>query len=200
MANQLVGKQNLAIIARLLEDRQFDYFCLVESAENVEQLGTFIKSCGRRLNALIELGVEGGRTGVRDAQQLEALLESLSRNQKHVVLSGVEVFEGVLDDEISIRDFLRRAVELTTRLTLEHRFRRSPVILSGAGSAWYDVVAEEFSKAKIGQLVDVVLRPGCYLTHDAGIYRAAQQKIQARNSTNNLVTQLLAPPGLARHQ
>jgi len=93
MANQLVGKQNLAIIARLLEDRQFDYFCLVESAENVEQLGTFIKSCGRRLNALIELGVEGGRTGVRDAQQLEALLESLSRNQEHVVLSGVEVFE-----------------------------------------------------------------------------------------------------------
>jgi D-serine dehydratase len=28
----------------------------------------------------------------------------------------------------------------------------------------------------------VVLRPGCYLTHDAGIYRTAQQKIQARNS------------------
>jgi D-serine deaminase-like pyridoxal phosphate-dependent protein len=193
MANQLVGKQNLAIIARLLKDRQFDYFCLVDSAENVEQLGAFFKSCGGRLNCLVELGVEGGRTGVRDAQQLEALLGSLSRNHEHVVLSGVEVFEGVLDDEIPIRNFLRRAVELTTRLSLEHRFHRSPVILSGAGSAWYDVVAEEFSRANIGQPVDVVLRPGCYLTHDAGIYRAAQQKIQGRNSVAQRMHSGLVP-------
>jgi D-serine dehydratase len=55
------------------------------------------------------------------------------------------------------------------------------VILSGAGSAWYDVVAEEFSKAEIKRPVEVVLRPGCYLTHDVGVYRAAQQKIQTRN-------------------
>lgn len=182
MANQLVGKQNMALIARMLEDPQFDYFCLVDSAENVERLGAFFKSCGRRLNVLIELGVGGGRTGVRDPQQLEALLASLSRSQQYVVLSGVELYEGVLDDEVSIRDFLRRAVELTTRLSRANRFARSPVILSGAGSAWYDVVAEEFSKANIGQPLDVVLRPGCYLTHDVGIYRTAQQKIQARNS------------------
>jgi len=182
MANQLVGKQNMAIIARLLEDPQFDYFCLVDSAENVEQLGTLFKSCGRRLNVLIELGVEGGRTGVRDPQHLEALLASLSRSQEYVVLSGVELYEGVLDDEASIRNFLRCAVELTTRLSRANRFARSPVVLSGAGSAWYDVVAEEFSKANIGQPLDVVLRPGCYLTHDAGIYRTAQQRIQARNS------------------
>jgi D-serine dehydratase len=116
MANQLVGKQNMAMIARLLEDVQFEYFCLVDSAEQVEQLGTFFKSAERRLNVLLELGVEGGRTGVRDRQQLDAVLASLSRWHEYVALAGVEVYEGVLDDESLIRHFLRRAVELTAQL------------------------------------------------------------------------------------
>ncbi len=54
-------------------------------------------------------------------------------------------------------------------------------MLSGAGSVWYDVVAEVFSAAGLGDSVDIVLRPGCYLTHDAGVYRQAQQLIEMRN-------------------
>lgn len=193
MANQLVGKQNMAMIARLLEDVRFEYFCLVDSAEQVEQLGAFFKSSGRRLNVLLELGVEGGRTGVRDRQQLDALLASLSRWHEYVALTGVELYEGVLDDESSIRQFLRRAVELTAQLAHADRFARSPVILSGAGSAWYDVVAEEFSNVEIGRPVEVVLRPGCYLTHDVGVYRAAQQKIQTRNPIAQRMQSSLEP-------
>ncbi len=49
MANQLVGKQNLALIARLLEDPDFEYFCLVDSAQQVEHLGEFFRASGRRL-------------------------------------------------------------------------------------------------------------------------------------------------------
>src|ERR1039458_85321 len=37
MANQLTGKQNMAIIAHLLADPEFEYYCLVDSAEQVEQ-------------------------------------------------------------------------------------------------------------------------------------------------------------------
>ena len=182
MANQLVGKQNMAIVARLLEDAGFEYFSLVDSASHVEQLGTFFQSCGRRLNVLLELGVEGGRTGVRDRQQLQALLASLARWRKHIALCGVELYEGILDDEASIRVFLQSAVDLARELARENLFDRSPVLLSGAGSAWYDVVADVFSKAELGQPVDVVLRPGCYLTHDVGVYRIAQQNIQKRNA------------------
>jgi len=61
------------------------------------------------------------------------------------------------------------------------RFDRDPIVLSGAGSAWYDAVAEVFTEAGLGDSVDVVLRPGCYLTHDVGVYREAQEKIQRRN-------------------
>ncbi|HUL15375.1 MAG TPA: amino acid deaminase [Terriglobales bacterium] len=181
MANQLVGKQNMATVARLLEDTEFEYFCLVDSAENVEQLGSFFRAEGRRLNVLIEVGVEGGRTGVRDRSQLDAVLDSLERWRKQIRLSGIELFEGVLDNEASIRGFLGRAVGTARELARTKRFDRAPFLLSGAGSAWYDVVAEEFSKAEFGDAAEIVLRPGCYLTHDVGAYRTAQQRIQSQN-------------------
>src|SRR5580698_6399516 len=41
MANQLIGKENMSIVARLLEDPGFIYYCLIDSAAQVEQLGRF---------------------------------------------------------------------------------------------------------------------------------------------------------------
>jgi D-serine dehydratase len=92
------------------------------------------------------------------------------------------VYEGVLAEEAEIRDFLRRAVDTLRRLKEEDCFDRARPILTGAGSAWYDVVAEEFAPDKLGVDAEVVLRPGCYLTHDVGIYKKAQADIQQRNS------------------
>src|SRR6185437_1526938 len=181
LANQLVGKQNMAIISRLLEDDGFDFYCLVDSADQVEQLGKFYREKGQRLQVMIELGVEGGRTGIRNEEQLRSVLTALDAWREQLVLCGVEVYEGVLKDEASIRDFLQRAVDITRKLTLETRFGDRRILLSGAGSAWYDVVADVFSKAGLDDSVDVVLRPGCYLTHDVGIYREAQQDILKRN-------------------
>lgn len=193
MANQLVGKENMAIVSRMLEDPGFDFYCLVDSAAQVDHLGAFYANRGQRLQVLVELGVNGGRAGVRNHEQLQSTLESLARWKDAVVLCGVELYEGVLDDETAIRSFLRHAVEVTRQLRGENRFRRSPAILSGAGSAWYDVVAEEFSQAGLGADMDVVLRPGCYLTHDVGIYRQAQSKILDRNPVARRMHEGLLP-------
>jgi D-serine dehydratase len=181
MANQLVGKENMAIIARLIDDPTFEYYCLVDSAALVDQLGTYFSLRGQRLNVLMELGVAGGRTGVRNDAQLQAVLASLARWNDSISLSGIEVYEGILEDEASVRAYLRHAVAITRTLAVEKRFQRSPILLSGAGSAWYDVVAEVFAAAGFDDTVEIVLRPGCYLTHDIGAYREAQTKIQARN-------------------
>ncbi len=181
MANQLVGKENMAIISRLLQDPEFEFYCLVDSAAQVDQLGEFYSKRAQRLNVLVELGVAGGRSGVRDNEQLQSALTALSRWNGTIPLSGIELYEGVLDDEASIRSFLERAVKMTRELADEQRFQRVPILLSGAGSAWYDVVAEVFSAAAFGDTVEVVLRPGCYLTHDVGVYREAQARIQDRN-------------------
>jgi len=193
MANQLVGKQNMAIIAGLLADPEFEYFSLIDSAEQVKSLGSFFRAGGRRLNVLVELGVDGGRTGVRNDEQLHALLEVLSQWREHIALCGVEIYEGILKDETSIRQFLQRAVEVARELAKENRFDRDPILLSGAGSAWYDVVAEVFSRADLGQAAEVVLRPGCYLTHDVGVYREAQQQIEGRNPVARQMHSSLQP-------
>lgn len=180
MANQLVGKTNMTIIRQLLdEDPNFDFYCLIDSTSNVEQLGEFFDN-HRKLQVLLEIGVTSGRTGVRNEEEENKIVETLSKYSNSLALVGVELFEGVLKDEQPIRLMLQRAVNCAQRLIDSNQFSRSPPILSGAGSAWYDVVAEEFSK--IHSLVDIVLRPGCYLSHDMGTYHRAQIRILQDNS------------------
>jgi D-serine dehydratase len=181
MANELVGKENMSIISRLLADPAFDFYCLVDSAELVEQLGAHFSAADQKLQVLVELGVMGGRAGVRNDQQLQDVLQALAKWDGTIQLCGVEIYEGVLDSEESIRAFLRHAVETTRQLIAKQRIQRKPALLTGAGSAWYDVVAEEFTAAGFGDAVEIVLRPGCYLTHDVGSYRKAQTRISEHN-------------------
>lgn len=192
MANQLVGKQNMATIARLQQDPAFTYYCLVDSAEQVDQLGKFFSDSGQWLNVLLELGVEGGRTGVRNDSQHLAVLEAIARWKNAIRLGGVEIYEGVLDDGPAIRAFLQRACGVTRDLLAEARFSAKP-ILSGAGSAWFDVVAEEFTSAGFGDAVDIVLRPGCYLTHDVGVYRKAHARMLRANPVAHRMHSELLP-------
>ena len=77
--------------------------------------------------------------------------------------------------------FLQRAVYVTRTLIAEKRVPSAPVLISGAGSAWYDVVAEAFSSPGLGDQVEMVLRPGCYISHDVGAYSKAQARILQNN-------------------
>jgi D-serine dehydratase len=180
MANQLVGRPNMAVVSRLLHDPAFEFYCLVDSAEGVDHLGAFFAAANQQLNVLIELGVPDGRAGVRDDAQLASIIAALGRWPGALRLCGIEVYEGVLDNEPAIRAFLQHAVAVTRRLLGESRFAQKP-ILTGAGSAWFDLVAEEFTAARVGDTVEIVLRPGCYLTHDAGSYRRAHQRMCQAN-------------------
>ena len=182
MANQLVGKRNMATVSELLADPGFEFYCLVDSGELVRLLSEFFGQRGQRLRVLVELGVAGGRAGVRDDEQLGEVLDAIECGKGTVVLSGVEVYEGVLAEEHGIRNFLRFAVRVTRELESGGRFGQSPALLSGAGSAWFDVVAEELTSAGLGDGVEIVLRPGCYLTHDAGAYRMAQARMLKSNA------------------
>ncbi|MGA8088087.1 MAG: amino acid deaminase [Terracidiphilus sp.] len=181
MANELVGRQNMQMIANLLRDPEFEFYCLVDSAAGVELLGRFFSVLGLRLNVLLELGVIGGRCGVRDDVQLEQVLSALAKWNNAIQLCGVELYEGVLKEEKDIRAFMQRACDVTRTLLERNAFARKPALLSGAGSAWYDVVAEEFAAAEFGDAVEIVLRPGCYLTHDVGNYETQQRRILASN-------------------
>lgn len=193
MANQLVGQANMAIVAGLLRDPGIEFFCLVDSAANAAALGRFFSARGQALNLLLEVGAAGGRSGVRDEAQAAAVVAEIARWPGTLVLAGVEVYEGVAADETQVRELLRRTVACLQRLRGEDAFARRPALLSGAGSAWFDVVAEEFAALARDPEVEVVLRPGCYLTHDVGIYRAAAQRIHAGNPVAQQMGSSLQP-------
>jgi len=195
MANELVGRRNMEVIADIVADPKFEFYCLVDSLANIDQLGRYFQERGLRLKVLLELGVMGGRCGVRDDAQLSGVIKALERWRGTVDLCGVELYEGVLKDEENIRAFLRRGCDVTKQLLRERMFEHTPALISGAGSAWYDVVAEEFAAAGFGDAAEIVLRPGCYLTHDVGNYETQQQRILesnpvARNMRSGLVPAL----------
>ena len=184
MANQLVGKGNMAIIARLQQtDPDFYFCCIVDSAANAAALGQYFSDHQQKLKILLEYGADGGRTGIRNIEQEQAVLEAIARWPHALSLVGVELYEGVLSEEQAIRTLLQHVLTRTQALASEGKFKEPRVILSGAGSAWFDVVAEEFGNKSLAnnQTLQVILRPGCYLTHDVGVYLNAEKRIQASN-------------------
>src|SRR5262245_35807272 len=74
LANQLVGRENIAyVLGELRRDPAFSFYCIVDSVAAVTLLDDAVAAApiGRRLNVLVELGLPGGRSGVRsDADAL----------------------------------------------------------------------------------------------------------------------------------
>jgi D-serine deaminase-like pyridoxal phosphate-dependent protein len=181
MANQLVGEANMAIVAELIEAGA-DFYCVVDSVANVDQLARYFTACGLRLQVLIELGVPGGRCGCRDTDEVMALAERIDSEQA-LVLCGLEGYEGVVhgnDPERAVRAYAWQLVEAAQALDKDALIESPQPLLTASGSAWYDMIAEVFREAHLGKQFVPVLRPGCYVVHDHGIYRQAQQDILGR--------------------
>lgn len=54
------------------------------------------------------------------------------------------------------------------------------MILSAGGSKYFDQVSRIFRGAELGRPVEVVLRSGCYLSHDSKIYTEAFTRLSER--------------------
>jgi D-serine dehydratase len=182
LANQLVGRQNLEIVSELLKDPEFEFYCLVDSPDHIRLLGEFFGGRGQSIQVFIEVGTVGGRAGIRDESQIEAIVAEQRKYSSAVSIVGVELFEGIFQDEPSVRAFLQRVIDSAKALVALDAVERSPVMISGAGSAWFDVVAEMLTPAEIGAEIEVILRPGCYVTHDCGSYSGPQKRMLASNA------------------
>ena len=181
MANQLVGQPNMAIIATLIEQGAA-FYCVVDSHENAHQLGRFFAERGVALSVLIEVGVEGGRCGCRNQQQILSLAEAIA-NEPALSLVGLEGYEGVVhgdNPESGIRAYAKYLVDVAVELEAAGRFAEQNPIVTASGSAWYDVIAEAFHGAPLQGRFTPVLRPGCYVVHDHGLYREAQSAVLDR--------------------
>jgi len=193
MANQLVGETEMTLLLPMLRDPLFEFYCLVDHEYNASELARFFLNFGMQLNVLLEVGWVGGRSGIRSEARLNGVLEVIARNRSSLRLCGMALYEGICKDEPDVRAFLTHGLEIATQLASRGLIDRSPAILSGAGSQWFDLVAEAFGKADIGMPTEVLLRPGCYLTHDVGLYVAPQRRILAENPVAREMNASLLP-------
>ncbi|QGH60830.1 amino acid deaminase [Serratia proteamaculans] len=185
MANQLVGKANMQLIAELKAQHPASgFFCCIDSLSNAQTLAAFFSQRGQTLDVLVELGVPGGRCGCRSVAQAEQLAQEIAA-LPGLRLQGIELYEGVMhgnDAQSKIEQFLREAAGLLRRLHQQGLLNAEQAILTGAGSSWYDVVCNVWSEEALPANCRIVIRPGCYITHDRGIYQDAQNAVLARDS------------------
>jgi len=204
LANQLVGEANMAIVADLLEAGA-ELICLVDSEANAVALDRHFTARGLRLRVLIELGVPGGRCGCRGEDQALALAERIAA-LPGLSLVGLEGYEGLAGDdgERRVADYLDEMVGVAQALSAAGRFESPTPLITAAGSAWYDRVATAFQALE--RPFQPVLRPGCYVVHDHGLYAEAQRGVLAREGLDEGLrpalevfaqVQSLPEPGLA---
>lgn len=181
MVNQLVGQANMLAVSRLKAHyRTAEFICCIDSLANARALSAFFSERQQTLDVLIELGVAGGRCGCRSVEDALALSQAAAE-LPGLRLCGLELYEGVLhgdDPQPQVEALLRQAADLACRM--EHLVE-GEFVLTGAGTVWYDVVCNIWLAAKKPARCRIVIRPGCYITHDRGIYDIAQKALVARD-------------------
>lgn len=193
IANQLVGRANIAIVMELLRlDPVLDLYCYVDSVAGVAQLRQGVEAAGNRpLKVLLEIGFPGGRTGCRDRAAIEPVLDALSAAAQQLQLCGIAGYEGLIKAEddasseravLSLLDRLIEAVDLCSRRDAFRIARQSgsDIVISAGGSTYFDLVAQRLFPLQQRDAFRVVIRSGCYLTHDHGIYAADFPGLQRR--------------------
>ncbi|MGM8851148.1 amino acid deaminase [Salinicola halophyticus] len=182
MVNQLVGRPNMALVADAIE-AGLDYYCVVDGADNVRDLGAFFAARGLTLNVLIELGIDGGRCGCRTASQVDALVAAIAE-QPALALVGIEGYEGMIgggDEVAAVRAYGERLVDTVRTLQASGVLKRQAPIVTASGSKWFDLIAEAFDLAELREHYTPVLRPGCYVVHDHKLYAGAMDAVKARD-------------------
>jgi D-serine deaminase-like pyridoxal phosphate-dependent protein len=177
LANELVEAAALRYLAsELAADPAFDFYCLVDSPVAVEAMGTALaEGVSRPLQVLVELGLPGGRTGCRTVAAAHAVAAAVAASP-WLELAGVEAFEGIIHSADVEADLARVDTLLDGLRTLlgelaaaGHFDGRDEILVTVGGSTYFDRVVERL-RPPFEPPARVVLRSGCYVTHDSGYY------------------------------
>lgn len=183
LANQLIGTFHFKQVAHLLKSTDIEFYCFVDSIANAQALGKFFDEAEVKLNILLEIGVEAGRCGWRDVTRINEFV-GLCQRFSSLQICGLAFYEGVIGGaqaEQKVTQFVETILNTTLQLKQQGVFACEQPIISGAGSAWYDIVAKTLASHSESGSLRLVIRPGCYLIHDTGIYQDAQQTVMARS-------------------
>jgi D-serine dehydratase len=187
IANQVVSDEDLAGIQMLLSAHvDLRIVFLVDSLAQLALIEDWAKrhSASVPFEVMIEIGVEGARTGCRTHEEAVTLATRL-RASDAVKLVGIETYEGqgatgVSEPDTAYANTLMDRVEAIARhCDTQKLFETDEVLVSAGGSAIFDLVAGRLKPA-LGSPVRGLLRSGCYVTHDHGFYKRMVSVVDER--------------------
>lgn len=189
IANQVLTAADLAAIQQLLHDEtDLRIVFLVDSLAQLALIENWYRSGSQAhmkpFEVLLEIGLEGGRTGCRNHELALALAGRL-RESAAVRLVGIECYEGLspsgsTDADRSLADALMgRVLAIARECDTRQLFECDEVLVSAGGSSIFDLVVSQLSP-RLTLPVRGLLRSGCYVTHDHGSYQRMMAVMNTR--------------------
>jgi D-serine deaminase-like pyridoxal phosphate-dependent protein len=174
LANQLVDAAGLNWLAtEMARDPDFAFVCWVDSVRGVQIMAAELATAARPVDVCVEVGMAGGRTGCRSAAVVDEVARAAAACPQ-LRLVGVAGYEAALGHDVTpdaldaITGYLGQL--RSTVLTLAGLFETGEIVVTAGGSTYFDTVAAVLTGWPTDVAVRTVLRSGCYLTHDDGLY------------------------------
>ena len=181
VANEITDPAALRWLAGVLrEEPELEILWYVDSVAGVRLVHNAFGGTPPRL--LLEVGHPAGRTGVRTRDEAVAVAAAVA--DAGWQLAGVAGYEGTIGHDRSPETRERVAAFLAflrdTYVELDDRglLAVGPRVVTAGGSVHFDAVAEALAPLRARGAV-VVLRSGCYLTHDHGVYERVSPTVEA---------------------
>lgn len=169
IANEVVFPPLVSELRRLLErNPSVSLYCLADSHAGVAALSRGFEDAERSLQVLLDVGVAGGRTGIRNAADAPVLAAAI-RKAPGLLFAGVSAYEGIApnlrtpENLAAIDAHCEAAVRIFAGL--RGGFDVEQPVYSVGGSAFQDRAAQFLPEGSVN-----VLRSGCYVIHDSGTY------------------------------
>lgn len=187
IANQVFGEVDLAGVAELRRAHAgLEVAFLVDSVAQLALIETWHAAHPGTppFDVLLEIGVDGARTGCRTHEEAMAVARGL-RASAATRLAGIECYEGLGatgqtgPDTDYARALLERVRAVARDCDAGQLFEGEEILMTAGGSAIFDLVADRL-KLDLSRPVRAVLRSGCYVTHDDGQYRRMMSAVATR--------------------
>jgi D-serine dehydratase len=176
IANEVVAPGDIAWLATASR-KGHEVYCCVDSMDAVDLLHAGLRELpmGVQVPVLVELGVPNGRTGSRSVAEALTVAEHVAACPT-LRLAGASGFEGIISANESrsaedrVDDFLSELRRLADELIRRKLVADShEVILSAGGSVFFERVVTSLYRSDTTLPERVVVRSGCYISHDDGV-------------------------------
>lgn len=174
LAGELIDPAGLAWVGAELDAHpELTFTCWADSVRGVELMTAGLAGMHRPVDVCVEVGIPGGRSGCRTRAEIDAVARAVADSPR-LRLAGVAGYEAAVGQTLTpeahgvVADHL--ALLRETAIRLAPRVQTASMMVSAGGSTYFDAVADALTGWSDGLPVRTVLRSGCSLTHDHGLY------------------------------